>query len=40
MLTLAMSLLIMFAVAAAAAQWAQREQRRRNLGKDGHARHH
>jgi hypothetical protein len=40
MLTLAMSLLIMFAVAAAAAHWAQREQRRRNLGKDRHARHH
>ena len=40
MLDLAISLLIMFVVAVAAAQWAQRAERRRNLGRDGYARHH
>jgi hypothetical protein len=40
MLSFVISLLIMFTVVAAAARWATREERRRNLGKDGHARHH
>jgi hypothetical protein len=40
MLTLAISLVIMFAVVGAAAQWATRAERRRHLGEDGNARHH
>jgi hypothetical protein len=40
MLTLAIALCIMFAVVGASMHWAERAQRRRNLGEDGHARHH
>jgi hypothetical protein len=40
MLTFAISLAIMFAVVAAAVQWAVREERRRNLEGEGDARHH
>ena len=40
MLTFAISLAIMLAVVGASVQWAVRAERRRNLGEDGHARHH
>jgi hypothetical protein len=40
MLTLAIALCLMFAVVGAATHWAERAQRRRSLGEDGHARHH
>ena len=40
MLTLVVSIVIMLAVVGGSVQWAVREQRRRNLREDGHARHH
>jgi hypothetical protein len=40
MLAFALALIIMFAVVGASVQWAVRAERRRDLGKDGHARHH
>ena len=40
MLTFAISLAIMLAVVGGSVQWAARAERRRNLGKDAHARHH
>ncbi len=40
MLTFAIALVLMFAVVGASAQWAVRAQRRRDVGEDGHGRHH
>jgi hypothetical protein len=40
MLTLIVSIAVMLAVIGGSVQWAAREQRRRNLGEEGHARHH
>ncbi len=40
MLTLAISVAIMFLVVGGSVQWAVRAQRRRNPGEEGHARHH
>jgi len=40
MLTFAIALVIMLAVVGGSVQWAVRAERRRNLGEDGHARHH
>jgi hypothetical protein len=40
MLTFVIALAIMLTVVGAAVKWAEREQRRRNLREDGHARHH
>jgi hypothetical protein len=40
MLDLVIALAIMFAVVGVSVQWAVRAERRRNLGEDGHARHH
>jgi hypothetical protein len=40
MLTFLASVLIMLAVVGGSLQWAVREQRRRNLREEGHARHH
>jgi hypothetical protein len=38
--TLLLSLVLMFAVVGACMTWAVREQRRRNPTEEGHARHH
>jgi hypothetical protein len=40
MLSFAIAVLLMFVVVGASVQWAVRVERRRNLGEDGHARHH
>jgi hypothetical protein len=40
MLELAIAICIMLAVVGGSVQWAVRAERRRNLGEDGHARHH
>lgn len=40
MLSFVIALLLMFAVVGASVQWAVRAERRRNLGEDGHGRHH
>ena len=40
MLSFAIAFVLMFAVVGASVQWAVRAQRRRDLGEDGHARHH
>ena len=40
MLSFAIAFTLMFAVVGASVQWAVRAQRRRDLGEDGHARHH
>ena len=40
MLTFAISLSIMLAVVGGSVQWAVRQERRRNLREDGHARDH
>jgi hypothetical protein len=40
MLTFVISVAIMLAVVGGSVQWAVREQRRRNLREEGHARHH
>jgi len=40
MLTFAIALVIMLAVIGVSVQWAVREERRRDLGEDGNARHH
>jgi hypothetical protein len=40
MLTLIVAIAIMLAVVGGSVHWAAREQRRRNLGEEGHARHH
>jgi hypothetical protein len=40
MLSFALALSIMLAVVGGSVQWAVRAERRRNLGEDGHARHH
>ena len=40
MLTFAIALLLMFAVVGAAAQWAVRAERRREMREDGHGGHH
>ena len=40
MISLIVAVLIMLAVVGASVQWAVREQRRRNLREEGHARHH
>jgi hypothetical protein len=40
MLSFAIALLLMLAVVGASVHWAARVERRRNLGEDGHGRHH
>ena len=40
MTTLIISVAIMLVVVGGSMQWAVRAQRRRNLGEEGHARHH
>jgi hypothetical protein len=40
MLTFAIALLLMLVVVGASVQWAARTERRRNVGEDGHGRHH
>jgi hypothetical protein len=40
MLSFVASVVIMLAVVGGSLQWAVREQRRRNLREEGHARHH
>jgi hypothetical protein len=40
MLTFAIAVALMLAVVGASMQWAARAERRRNLGEDGHGRHH
>ena len=40
MLQFVIAIAIMLAVVGASVQWAVRAERRRNLGEDGHARHH
>jgi hypothetical protein len=40
MLSLIVAIAIMLAVVGGSVQWAAREQRRRNLREEGHARHH
>lgn len=40
MLTFAIALAIMLVVIGGSVQWAVRAERRRDLGEDGHARHH
>lgn len=40
MITFIVSVAIMLAVVGGSLQWAVREQRRRNLREEGHARHH
>jgi hypothetical protein len=40
MLTFAISVAIMVAVVGGSVQWAVRKERRRNIGEEGHARHH
>ena len=40
MITFVVSVAVMLAVVGASVQWAVREQRRRNPGEEGHARHH
>ena len=40
MLSLALSLVLMFAVVGGAVHWAARAERRRNPREEGHARHH
>jgi len=39
-ISLLVSVAIMLAVVGGSVQWAAREQRRRNPGEEGHARHH
>ena len=40
MLSFAIALALMLAVVGASVKWAERAQRRRDLGEEGHARHH
>jgi hypothetical protein len=40
MLSFAIALLLMLVVVGASVHWAARVERRRNLGEDGHGRHH